>query len=391
MNARVLMWGLFAASSLSTWDLPPIVGLRPTGWVWALIAAGLLIFALRNLADLAEIADYVLFLMFGVASLMWLDSPPRRATVQDIAQLGAPLIPWMVARYLPVGSAPPGEVEDPARPPAATLGPLILCIFLTAFPLVLQEATGIKWVQSNGRPGAMTMLIVGACALGLVAGGERRAWLGAALAFGFPVLTGSRMATFTILGMAVAMPTRQRSAWRRAALIGGVLAVTVATFTSSTFQDRFFPERGADKGSVSDLVEGDMDTAGRSALWPVLWNKAIDRPFAGRGAGCATYECVNNGGASGHPHNDYLRIFFDYGLIGSALIWLFFLRHLLRSYRLVRRGGPRQFTVNVQVMLALVAVFSASITDGPLFYTSNFMYLVFFLLGTSRRVEREGG
>ena len=65
-------------------------------------------------------------------------------------------------------------------------------------------------------------------------------------------------------------------------------------------------------------------TAGRSLAWPLIIEKIRERPWEGYGrqamlrTGVATYLYETLGEIFPHPHNAYLEIVFDNGIIGAA-------------------------------------------------------------------------
>ena len=74
------------------------------------------------------------------------------------------------------------------------------------------------------------------------------------------------------------------------------------------------------------LGEGILDgssaayTSGRVVIWTQTWQSAVESPWIGKGAGSASaYLADLYDGDIAHPHNDYLRILHDYGVIGLVL------------------------------------------------------------------------
>ena len=384
MTARTLMWLLALGAPVASWNLPPMAGLRVGGLWWAMMAAATVLYPLRNLQDYRHTLDYGLFLLYAATSLFWLDVDLHKGAVQEIVQLGVPLIMWAIGRHVNT------DRSKQTGPAFFELGPLAACATLLLLPAVAQMVTGIKLLHSNGRPGAITLIFVGACALGRVSAGDRRGWLVAAMCFGYCFQTGARMATFALLALAVLMPTRTGSLVKKTALLAAMAGVIALTFTSAQFQRRFFGGRGAEGGSVDDLLEGRIDSSGRFELWGLLWEKAMARPVHGYGAGSSSYESARAGEIA-HPHNDYLRILYDYGLAGFAIFWLFYVRIWLRALFGMRRGRESEaYGVRAQVYLALSGLLLISATDNPVIYTSHFMYLVFFLIGLLGQIEAVG-
>ena len=82
-----------------------------------------------------------------------------------------------------------------------------------------------------------------------------------------------------------------------------------------------------------------------------------------------------------HPHNDWLRITYDYGLIGAAIFafCLFLqLQHLLRSAKSHDNETNKLFLISAS-SLVVFALFM--VTDNILLYASFFGNLQFMIMG----------
>ncbi len=380
MKARPLLWIIFLILPLASWELPSLGGFRITGWIWVMMSVGLSIFPLRNLLDYRSVLDYLLFLAYALGSIVWLEPDLRQHNIQEILQLGVPLLAWGVARYHPPG----GEAMMDEIPSSM----LISASALLLIPALFESLMGIHLLNANGRPGAITTVLIAACALALVSRGEQRAWFAVAMAFAYCFFTGSRTATFSIISLALIAPTQ--SHWGRGLRILAVVVVLVLTFSSQRFQERFFAARGEQGGDVNDLLEGRMDSAGRFELWELLWKSAQEHPIQGQGAGSASYECWRDFAEIAHPHNDYLRLFFDYGILGFLLFWSFFLRQWLASLKGFFSGaqGP-EYTLRLQIFLSLSSIFIMAATDSPMYYTVQLMFPLFFMMGLRARHQEE--
>jgi O-antigen ligase len=107
-------------------------------------------------------------------------------------------------------------------------------------------------------------------------------------------------------------------------------------------------------------------TTGRSELWVLLWRRGAEAPFLGQGWGyIASLDSTDLFGFEGnfqqgassfvYPHNDFLYLFVELGIIGVALLagyWLI----LLRKIRLLSssRSEPTRYGVRVLVPVIIV-------------------------------------
>jgi O-antigen ligase len=153
-------------------------------------------------------------------------------------------------------------------------------------------------------------------------------------------------------------------------LIGiGAAAVTLAVALSAVFfyaplHHRFFH---GDKATVAGVT---INVTGRDALWSANWGWFKQKPLIGWGAGASdrlTDSLPFHG--AGHPHNDYLRILVDYGIVGFVLwmtAYLSLLRLTWRRWQEVR--GTRLFEeqIHAAAFLVLVGIGLTMIVDNPL-------------------------
>lgn len=135
-------------------------------------------------------------------------------------------------------------------------------------------------------------------------------------------------------------------------------------------------------GDVAVSVVGyDFNTSGRAYYWPVVWHSFLDSPLLGYGLPVPEQMLGIPGWA--HPHNDYLRLLHQTGIVGFAF-FIFFIFLLLRR----GPGGGRP---------SMVAVCSAAslgfymITDNPLSYVFFVAPIMFTVLMMRHLVEVSRG
>jgi len=196
---------------------------------------------------------------------------------------------------------------------------------------------------------------------------------------------------------------RTIAGWLR--MLGVVaLAVAFAYFLVTTVQpihDRIY------EGDVQSIGSGiSLNLTGRDEYWSTTWDSFKTSPYLGHGAGSAA-ELITSvySAAIGHPHNDYLRLLHDYGLIG-AVLWVIGYGSLMartwRSWQARRRhtadGEPAghqadELRIHAAAFLALLGVAIAMITDNPidyLFVMAPLGILVGLSLGLGSPTRRVG-
>jgi O-antigen ligase len=165
------------------------------------------------------------------------------------------------------------------------------------------------------------------------------------------MMTGGRAGYAAWVGVGVVMCVLK---WRRylvliptAALLGmlvlpGVAGRALEGFTPETHDtnSRLEEQRTREfRGGQESSVDSYTVTAGRSLAWPLVIGKIKEQPLVGYGrqamlrTGVATYLYETLGEIFPHPHNAYLEILFDSGIIGFAIVMAF---HLLMLFYAVR-------------------------------------------------------
>jgi O-antigen ligase len=174
----------------------------------------------------------------------------------------------------------------------------------------------------------------------------------------------SRMALFAafVLFLATMFLAPGKRLIRSTILSVLVLAVGVWAVTSwAPLRDRFV------QGDLSFSVAGiKINSEGRTEVWAVLWSEAQNDPLIGHGPGAASALSVSLDPAFDHPHNDYLLVFYDFGVLGLVLLTWF----SMRSVRLLRRARKRSrgLIPAVAALNAGLAVLIVMTTDNPLDY-----------------------
>jgi O-antigen ligase len=144
-----------------------------------------------------------------------------------------------------------------------------------------------------------------------------------------------------------------------------VLAIAIAAvFLYAPLHHRFFHGDTAQVGGFS------LNVTGRDALWSANWGWFKERPVIGHGAGSS--DTLTNSlpfHGAGHPHNDYLRILVDYGIVGFVIwitAYLALLRLTWKRWQAVR--GTRVFAehIHAAAFLVLVGIALTMIVDNPM-------------------------
>lgn len=271
--------------------------------------------------------------------------------------------------------------------------------------LLMRLVTMALWVMVlvntglavTGRlPGATNLAAqaITACLLAVYfaaefANGNRQAlkwWAGLAVV---PVIALTRTA---IVACAVTLPgTLGRLRLRkRVLMVALILAGMLAVFYTPRVQEKMFY---SGHGSVRDLSmdNPDLQTSGRKALWEAMEQQIRYKPWFGYGANASEDFVANVTGGLTHPHNDWLRLRYDYGYVGTGIFIFSLLAqvlHLLRSARRATGDVRLLLYASVSSFLPFVLIM---FTDNIILYCAFFGNLQFALMGMAYSALKKAG
>ena len=218
------------------------------------------------------------------------------------------------------------------------------------------------------RPFGLMAVVLVAWFLG--AGMVRRRWaywvVGAAIVLTLVSLSRSAFAAQLVLVALAWFDLRNFRGWLTAIGAGAiVIAIAIAAvFLYAPLHHRFFHGDTANVGGFS------LNVTGRDALWSANWGWFKQRPLIGHGAGASDRltDALPFHGA-GHPHNDYLRILVDYGIVGFVLwitAYLALLRLTWKRWQAVRGTHVFAEHIHAAAFLVLVGIALTMIVDNPM-------------------------
>jgi O-antigen ligase len=215
------------------------------------------------------------------------------------------------------------------------------------------------------RSFAMEAIITMAFVVGEQSSTRSRQWLLVILA-GEIVLSGSRTAMLVAALLLVVRSGRGRRSVSRAIRVSlGLLLLAVAGYVSL----RYVP------GLKSRFIGGDaayklfgttLNTEGRLQIWRAIIKNADQSVWLGHGAGNASDLVRQLFPTAGEPHNDYLRVWNDFGVVGLGL-WIAALGSLARQlWRSMGHPVAGERARTALISLAGLAVIG--VTDNAFIY-----------------------
>jgi O-antigen ligase len=235
------------------------------------------------------------------------------------------------------------------------------CLFIA---VTVFGAIGVG-ISAGARPLAIVALVgLGWFLAEYRSGNGRSLWWSVAIVVGIAVSLSrtALLAAFVLVLASVLLASGARRTSRVFLILvfaaSGVWAVTAWT----PLHNRFV------KGDVSLSIGGiDINAEGRTQIWAALWSQERGEPLIlGHGPGSASARAVAIAPESGHPHNDYLRLLYDFGVVGIGL-WAWFVIRTARQLRQVRKNSPRSIPA-LAALNAAAGILIVMATDNPLDY-----------------------
>jgi O-antigen ligase len=101
-------------------------------------------------------------------------------------------------------------------------------------------------------------------------------------------------------------------------------------------------------------------------IWEIIWQRFLEQPWLGWGAGSSGAYLAEHFGTITHPHNDFLRVLHDLGITGLVLwaLWATSLVALLR--RAARSEAGRAYAAAGCGLF--IAMLACALTDNVVNY-----------------------
>ena len=146
-------------------------------------------------------------------------------------------------------------------------------------------------------------------------------------------------------------------------------------------------------GTLTDLRYGNVNfrTTGRSTMWDKMIPEIQEMPLLGHGANASEPFVSRLTGGLTHPHNDWLRLLFDYGYIGTGVFGLCLLLQVLHAYRMAKRTVGKISILFFAAASSFISFFLFMFTDNIILYAAFFGNLHFTVLGiayAAKHVQR---
>lgn len=384
--ARLFLLTIPWVMALSSVAGPSIGAIRHTGLYWmATFVVAVLLIPFKRGRIAFPLWAWLPFYLYMAATLAWTRFD-LRDNIQFYIQLTVFPLLGCIASYA-VTSLRDIQMFRIHYIAATLLIGLFCCYYMLGPGQTLQHATGSLYNGFAERPAAASLIVAAAF---FIANAKRQLALSFvlwSLCFGISILSGSRMATFILLSLWLVHPNFASLSTRFASTIA-IGLIGLAAFYTPIIQDRFFNRRYgfSGQGTIEDVLQGKFDSAGRFDSWPLIFQRAFDFAWFGHGLGESTPFVFRIWAPMDKPHNEYLRIFYEGGVLGLAAFLFGLIGTLIHLSLILYRTKQWNWPASAAFM-AWIGFMLLAIVDNPLVYGNNFVHIVFFLVGAASGIE----
>jgi O-antigen ligase len=202
-----------------------------------------------------------------------------------------------------------------------------------------------------------------------------------------PVMALTRTA-ITVTGMTIPLTFASLKLKKRAIFLTIVAVVGVTIFYTERVQKKMFY---SGSGTLQDirLTNPDFFTAGRSYLWDHMIEEIKAKPIWGHGAN-ASEEFVFSvtWGTLTHPHNDWLRLLYDYGFVGTSVFVFCLVAQLIHLLKRAKRTFGESRILLYAGASSFLPFILLMLTDNIILYAAFFGNLQFTILGLVYAAEK---
>ena len=165
--------------------------------------------------------------------------------------------------------------------------------------------------------------------------------------------------------------------------------IIIATLSQSLY---FWLSNNADV--LFSSLGKDATLTGRTDLWPLVIDMIWKHPWLGYGYGGfwqgwngeSAYIWLNAGWMPNHPHNGYLNLCLDLGLLGLGLFLLGFWRSYLQGFTWVRSSNT---ALDIWPLMHMTYIFLASLTESSLLESNSLTWILYVGACLSVRMTHE--
>ncbi|KUG22896.1 o-antigen polymerase [hydrocarbon metagenome] len=209
--------------------------------------------------------------------------------------------------------------------------------------------------------------------------GDRKILKWWAILAAIPVIAVTRTA-IAVNGLTLPLTFAPLATLKRAIIFFLIIIIGIGIFYSPRMQKKMFY---SGRGTLEDVKweNEDFATTGRSYMWSKMWERIDEQPLLGYGANASESFISKLTRGLKHPHNDWLRLLFDFGYIGVIIFALSLLMQALHAYRRAKQTFGDISLLFYAGASSILSFVLFMFTDNILLYAAFFGNLQFMILG----------
>lgn len=214
-------------------------------------------------------------------------------------------------------------------------------------------------------------------------------WLGVILSLVLLVLSRSTAALINVTLIISAITVLKIVRWRYRSLIIAIMSLLL-------FLEITVILLVGNAEAIADVLGKDLTLTGRTVLWSSVWRMIQEQPWLGYGYGAfwdvrssgsqATQIWLATGWKMNHPHNGFLALWLDVGLVGLVLFLLIFIQGFYRSLMLARSDNSAATFLPVVSLFFLII---SNLGETALLESNSFPWVFFVCLTLTVTKELE--
>jgi O-antigen ligase len=169
-----------------------------------------------------------------------------------------------------------------------------------------------------------------------------------------------------------------------------IIMIAIPLFYSERVQQKMFY---SGKGTLEEVNPGNPDfaTHGRNIIWEALQKEIDQKPYLGHGANSsATFLSKLFTGVT-HPHNDWLRLLYDYGYFGTGIFALSLTMQLLHILKMAKNSKGELKILFYTGASSILSFVLFMFSDNIILYAAFFGNLQFTIIGIAYAAYAQAG
>jgi O-antigen ligase len=191
-------------------------------------------------------------------------------------------------------------------------------------------------------------------------------------------------------GLTLPLTFAPMNIFKRTVLIALIILLAIPVFYSERVQKKMFY---SGRGTLAEVHPDNPDfaTSGRKALWDKLEAEIDKKPYFGHGANTSEPIVSMLTGGLTHPHNDWLRLLYDYGYFGTIIFVFCVISQVLHILKRARSATGETKILFYAAASTFISFVLFMFSDNIILYVAFFGNLQFTMIGLAYAAYAQAG